>query len=77
MNFRRNAKQKLSRSWLLGLYPFFFALCQIVVNSSLKLTSKFSNGVGMKANDASDAQQPTNKNMVSLVIFDPRGVALV
>ena len=35
------------------------------------------NRTGVKPNNVTDASQPSNKNTVSIVVFNPGGIALV
>src|SRR5207245_6856699 len=77
MDFRRNAKQELARCGLLWMHASLLAFGKIVFDCVLELSPKFSHGFAVEADDATDAENSTDKDVVSFVVFDPSGIAFV
>ena len=71
MDLRRNAKQELARGRLLGRNTVLPAISKVLLDGLLELGPQFGNSLAVKADDAADPQDAANKDVVSLVIFDP------
>jgi hypothetical protein len=77
VNFRRHAQQELAGGRLLRMNAFLLAVGEILLDGMLELGPKLSNGFAMKTDDGANAENSTNEDVVSLVVFHASGVALV
>ena len=77
MNLGGNAQQQLAGSGFLGMYALFLAIDQIVLNCKLNLLTQFGNRYAMETDDGANAKNASRKDIVTLVILDASGVALV
>jgi len=55
----------------------FFAIVQKVINGHFKLVAKFRHGFTMKTDDAAQAQNAANKDVVALIKLDASNVVFV
>lgn len=77
MNLGGDTKQQFAGCRLLGMNSLFLTLSEVVCNGMLKLRPQFRHGFPVKANNAADAENAANEDIVSLVVLDTGGMALV
>jgi hypothetical protein len=59
------------------VYAVLLTVSKVVLDRKLELSAQFGNGLAMKADDVANAENASRKNVVTLVVLDPRGIALV
>ena len=57
------------------MHALRLAVSEIVIHRTFKLGPQAGHGLSMEADDAPDAEQTPDKNVVSLVVLDARGIA--
>ena len=77
MDFGGNTKQQFARGWFLRGHSTLLAVGQMVLDRHLKLSFQFCDGLAVKADDAANAQNSTDEDVVALVKLNSGGISLV
>ena len=77
VQFGRHTQQQLAGCGLLGMHTFSLAVSKIIFDGELEFSSQFGHRLAVKTDDAANTENAPHEDIVSFVMLDTSGIALL